>query len=63
MVTLARWKESAQPSEPEEDPSTFRPVTVVDGTSECDLVLLSPAGWRIEGLSVAELVEVARRLQ
>ena len=62
-VTLARWKESDQPSEPEEDSSTFRPVKVVDDTSECSPVLISPAGWRIEGLSVTELVEVARRLQ
>ena len=61
-VTLARWKESGEESSTESDSSTFRPVKVIDDTSECGPVLVSPAGWRIEGLSVAELVEVARRL-
>ena len=63
-VTLARWKESDPTSEPTEDSSTFRPVKVVDeDPSEASPVLVSPFGWRIEGLSVAELVEVARHLQ
>ena len=62
-VTLARWKDSNQPCEPTQDSSTFRPVKVVDDTSDCNPVLVSPAGWRIEGLSIAEVVEVARRLQ
>lgn len=61
-VTLARWKDSGQPCEPTKDSSTFRPVKVVEDTADCDPVLVSPAGWRIEGLSVTELVEVARRL-
>ena len=62
-VTLARWKEAGEEVDDTENPSGFRPVKVVDDASDSDPVLVSPAGWRIEGLSVAELVEVARRLQ
>ena len=62
-VTLARWKDADEQIDDTENPSGFRPVKVVDDSPGSDPVLVSPAGWRIEGLSIGELVEVARRLQ
>ncbi len=61
-VTLARWKESNDEAKAPEGSSGFRPVKVVDDPGPAEAGLFSPAGWRIEGLTVAELVEVARRL-
>ena len=64
-VTLARWKDSSDDAEESGVASGFRPVKVVDdpsGEVEGEPVLVAPSGWRIEGLSVTEVVEVARRL-
>lgn len=57
-ATLRRWVEASEQSE--ELRGGFRPVTVVDTADRPALV--SPSGWRLEGLTVMELVEVARRL-
>jgi len=60
-VTLKRWASNSARA-PRES-GGFRAVHVVDSP---DLprspVLISPSGWRIEGLSVGELVELAGRL-
>ncbi|WP_206524442.1 hypothetical protein, partial [Lujinxingia sediminis] len=57
-VTLNRWRDAATPGE--EQAENFRPVTLSEPKTQPALV--SPSGWRIEGLSVAQLIEVARRL-
>ncbi len=54
-VTFKRWQESYE----REKPGGFRPVKVVDRKA---VTLVSPSGWRIEGLTLDELVEVAGRL-
>ena len=64
-VTLGRWCEEADSDSEGELTDSFRPVEVVAGeqTAEEDpVVLISPAGGRIEGLTVAEAVEAARRI-
>lgn len=61
-ATLGRWCDQAN-GEDEERPEGFRPVEVVrDGGEPEGISLVSPNGWRIEGLSLTEVVEVARRL-
>ena len=57
-VTLRRWREQSSPDDGQ--PCGFRPVAVVGEKREP--VLISPSGWRIEGLTVAQLVDVAGRL-
>jgi hypothetical protein len=57
--TLRRWRK-AEKSEAAQ-PDGFRPVRV-NGPSPSGPVLVAPSGWRIEGLSVAEVLELARRL-
>lgn len=57
-VTLHRWKNKNSPGK--ERTSEFRPVQVV--VDEQTPVLVSPSGWRIEGLTISQLVELARRL-
>lgn len=54
-VTLKRWKEKNT----RENAGGFRPIKVVDHQRA---TLISPSGWRIEGLTLDELVEVAGRL-
>ena len=61
-VTLARWKDAEQDVGTPNSPRGFRPVDVVDERSGSEPVLVSPGGWRIEGLSVDELVVLVRRL-
>ena len=61
-VTLARWKDAEQDVGSPKSSGGFRPVNVVDERSGSEPVLVSPGGWRIEGLSVDELVALARRL-
>ena len=56
--TLNRWRDAATPGEAQVE--SFRPVTLSE--PEKQPALVSPSGWRIEGLSVAQLIEVARRL-
>jgi hypothetical protein len=41
---------------------TFVPVEIVERTSQ-GLVLVSPEGYRIEGLAVADAVDLLRRLR
>lgn len=61
-ATLGRWCKQAN-GEDSERPDGFRPVEVVRDQGEEDgISLVSPNGWRIEGLSLTEVVEVARRL-
>ena len=57
-VTLNRWASKNKVGGREG--GKFRPVQVVD--SPATPALVSPSGWRIEGLSVAQLVELAGRL-
>ena len=61
-VTLKRWRGDGEDSSKEKATKGFRPVEVVDGAGTHRAALVSPSGWRIEGLSLAELIEVARRL-
>ena len=61
-VTLARWTDAEQDVGTSKKPGEFRPVNVIDGPSNSEHGLVSPAGWWIEGLSMDELVAVARRL-
>ena len=61
-VTLKRWREDSEDTSKENALEGFRPVEVIDGTGTHPRALVSPSGWRIEGLPLAELVEVARRL-
>lgn len=63
--TLGRWCRQAEPDGIETGSESFRPVEVVaaDSSGSADgIALVSPSGWRIEGLTVAEAVEAARRL-
>ena len=57
-VTLRRWREQSSPDDGQS--LGFRPVAVVGEKREP--VLVSPSGWRIEGLTVAQLIDVAGRL-
>jgi transposase-like protein len=54
--TLRRWRNQ----DPDGDEG-FRAVDVA-ARPAAEPRLVSPSGWRIEGLSVEELVDVARRL-
>lgn len=63
--TLGRWCEDDKPESSEEASESFRPVEVVGEQREVSgdgVSLVSPSGWRIEGLTVAEALEAARRL-
>ena len=60
-VTLARWRWIESEKSQQKDQG-FRPVEVIDEDGATGPVLVSPSGWRIEGLSAVELVDVARRL-
>ena len=64
-ATLGRWCEEANSESDEESLDSFRPVEVVGGQQAAEddpVALISPSGWRIEGLTVAEAVEAARRI-
>jgi hypothetical protein len=43
--------------------TAFLPVEVVEEPARVGLTLVSPAGYRIEGLGVTEAVELLRRLR
>lgn len=62
--TLGRWCRQAESDGTEAGSESFRPVEIVaDSSGSADgIALVSPSGWRIEGLTVAEAVEAARRL-
>jgi len=63
--TLGRWCRQAEPDGTEAGSEGFRPVEVVasgSGGPADGIALVSPSGWRIEGLTVTEAVEAARRL-
>ena len=65
--TLGRWLRGAEPTE-----TIFRPVIVADASAAADgqganpsaagLVLVSPRGYRVEGLGVATAAELLRAL-
>lgn len=60
--TLGRWREKT--NEAPQTPDGFRPVEVVDAESGRQGVsVVSPAGWRIEGLSLGQALDALRRLQ
>lgn len=60
QTSLARWIES----EPQRASAAFRPVTVVadDGPAPGAIVVHGPAGIRVEGLDMAGVAELLRRL-
>ena len=58
--TIRRWQDEAKPQPVGRE--GFRPVALPASTAACGPVLVSPSGWRIEGLSLDELCEVAGRL-
>lgn len=58
--TLQRWLRKRDESR--RGANGFRPVGVAPKRDQGAPVLVAPSGWRIEGLSVDELVDVARRL-
>ena len=60
-ATLGRWCDDANKDETGQSEG-FRPVEVVEDLEGAGVTLVSPAGWRIEGLTVAQAVEAARRL-
>jgi hypothetical protein len=60
-ATLTRWLGRRRTSEP------LRPVKVQEGEEESSgqpfsLVVVTPSGWRIEGLRLADLAELLRAL-
>jgi hypothetical protein len=59
-VTLTRWLGRGGAGEP------LRPVEVQREEEEpgqaCSLVVVTPSGWRIEGLRLADLTELLRAL-
>lgn len=57
-VTLSRWNSDSTTDNGKG--AEFRPVKVIDSRSTPALV--SPSGWRIEGLTLDELIKVAGRL-
>jgi hypothetical protein len=57
-VTLNRWKSDSTAGSGLG--AEFRPVKVID--SRPTPTLVSPSGWRIEGLTLNELIKVAGRL-
>lgn len=59
--TIRRWRKKRDGYQ-KEDASGFVRVGVSAGASDASASLVSPSGWRIEGLSLDELVEVAGRL-
>jgi transposase-like protein len=66
-VTLRRWRSKQSSTATTEVPESFRPVAIVEEpaapeTENEGVALVSPSGWRIEGLTVTEAVEAARRL-
>jgi transposase-like protein len=67
-VTLRRWRSKrSSTSETSEASESFRPVAIVEDSAAPEtepegVALVSPSGWRIEGLTVTEAVEAARRL-
>ena len=64
-ATLRRWRAKGDKSEPEVTDG-FRPVEVVETprptSSTNSIRLVSPEGWRVEGLTLTELLEVVGRL-
>lgn len=64
--TLGRWCRQAESDGTEAGSERFPPVEVVaaDSSGSADgIALVSPSGRRIEGLTVGEAVEAARRLR
>jgi hypothetical protein len=57
-ITLNRWKSDSTAGSGLD--AKFRPIKVID--SHSTPTLISPSGWRIEGLTLDELIEVAGRL-
>ena len=63
-VTLSRWIEEAGPDVPElVETAALREVVVTDSRPRGSLSLVTPEGYRVEGLGVAELAEVLRALR
>lgn len=61
-VTLRRWREGGD-TDDGQTAEGFRPVEVVDDDRGGEAIaVVSPDGWRIEGVSVGQAVEVLRRL-
>jgi hypothetical protein len=64
-ATLRRWQARGDKSESEATDG-FRPVKVIETprptTSSKSIRLVSPEGWRVEGLTLTELLEVVGRL-
>lgn len=60
--TISRWQEKAEPQAVARE--GFRPVALSESAIRpaSGPVLVAPSGWRIEGLSLDELCEVAGRL-
>ena len=60
QTSLARWLRS----EPRRSPAAFRPVTLVaDGQPALGTIVVhGPAGIRVEGLDLAGVAELLRRL-
>ena len=65
-VTLGRWIERAEPSTGQSNgPATFREVVVFPETPPAptaSLTVVLPSGLRIEGLGLADALELARGL-
>jgi transposase-like protein len=64
-VTLRRWRSRLGSTQDHEATDSFRPVSIVEEPSDSEtdgIALVSPSGWRIEGLTVTQAVEAARRL-
>ncbi len=66
-VTLRRWRSKRSTTARSETSESFRPVAIVEEPTAPEaetegVALVSPSGWRIEGLTVTQAVEAARRL-
>lgn len=61
-VTLGRWLEK----EREDAPGRFREVVVepaVPKSAEAQLAVVTPAGLRVEGLDLSQVIELSRALR
>jgi transposase-like protein len=64
-VTLRRWRSKRSTTATSETSESFRPVAIVEEPAAPEaegVALVSPSGWRIEGLTVTQAVEAARKL-
>ena len=60
-TTLRRYSQACT-TKPDEPPIDFVPVSLAAQPSNTPIVLVSPAGWRVEAVDIATAVDLLRAL-